>query len=184
MNTAIWLCEVTAQPVPLHDCLECAEHRRLPACPFPPTVLKALANSMRGGRRPAGSPSAGPTRRGRPAAGHRPPGLHAPGMVRPAAAAAPGEAQRTLVTAARHDLSRRAGVPGRREHGGRDPAHRLARRLGRARLDRRQDRPLRPGPAPRHGLQDHQQLRQEDGHPRPAQAAPRRPVLDLRLAAR
>ena len=47
MNTATWLCEVTAQPVPLHDCLECAEHRLLPACSFPPTVLKALANSMR-----------------------------------------------------------------------------------------------------------------------------------------
>jgi CRISPR/Cas system-associated exonuclease Cas4 (RecB family) len=47
MNTATWLCEVTAQPVPLHDCLECAEHRLVPSCPFPPTVLKALANSMR-----------------------------------------------------------------------------------------------------------------------------------------
>jgi CRISPR/Cas system-associated exonuclease Cas4 (RecB family) len=47
MNTEIWLCEITGQPVALHDCLECAEHRRLPACPFPPTVLKALANSMR-----------------------------------------------------------------------------------------------------------------------------------------
>jgi len=48
MNTEIWLCEITGQPIPLHDCLECAEHRQVPACPFPPTVLKALANSMRG----------------------------------------------------------------------------------------------------------------------------------------
>ena len=48
MNTAIWLCEITGQPIPLHDCLECAEHRQVPSCPFPPTVLKALANSMRG----------------------------------------------------------------------------------------------------------------------------------------
>ena len=45
---ALWLCEVTGHPIPLHDCLECAEHRQVPACPFPPTVLKALANSMRG----------------------------------------------------------------------------------------------------------------------------------------
>ena len=48
MNTEIWLCEITGQPIPLHDCLECAEHRQAPACPFPSTVLKALANSMRG----------------------------------------------------------------------------------------------------------------------------------------
>jgi len=48
MNTAIWLCETTGQPIPLHDCLECAEHRQVPVCPFPPTVLKALANSLRG----------------------------------------------------------------------------------------------------------------------------------------
>jgi len=49
MNPAeLWLCEITAQPVALHDCLECAEHRLVPTCPFPPTVLKALANSMRG----------------------------------------------------------------------------------------------------------------------------------------
>jgi len=46
--TPLWLCEITSQPIPLHDCLECAEHRQVPACPFPPTVLKALANSMRG----------------------------------------------------------------------------------------------------------------------------------------
>ena len=44
---ALWLCEITAQPILLHDCLQCAEHRQAPACPFPPTVLKALANSMR-----------------------------------------------------------------------------------------------------------------------------------------
>jgi hypothetical protein len=43
-----WLCEVSARPVPLHDCLECARHRLLPACPFPPTLLKALARSMEG----------------------------------------------------------------------------------------------------------------------------------------
>ena len=48
MNTAIWLCETTGHPIPLHDCLECAEHRQVPACPFPPTMLKALANSMKG----------------------------------------------------------------------------------------------------------------------------------------
>ena len=47
MNTAIWLCESTGHPIPLHDCLECAGHRQVPACPFPPTMLKALANSMR-----------------------------------------------------------------------------------------------------------------------------------------
>lgn len=44
---ANWLCEVTGRPIPLHDCLECAEHRRVPVCPFPATVLKALANSMK-----------------------------------------------------------------------------------------------------------------------------------------
>ncbi len=48
MNTANWLCEITGQPVPLHDCLACAEHRQAPACPFPPTMLRALANSMQG----------------------------------------------------------------------------------------------------------------------------------------
>ena len=46
--TCCWLCETTGRPIPLHDCLECAEHRQVPACPFPPTVLKALANSLRG----------------------------------------------------------------------------------------------------------------------------------------
>ena len=45
---ALWLCEITGGPIPLHDCLECAEHRQAPACPFPPTMLKALANSMQG----------------------------------------------------------------------------------------------------------------------------------------
>ena len=45
---AFWLCEITGQAIPLHDCLECAGHRQVPACPFPSTVLKALANSMRG----------------------------------------------------------------------------------------------------------------------------------------
>jgi len=45
--TTLWLCELTAQPISLHDCLECAEHRRVPACPFPPTMLRALANSMK-----------------------------------------------------------------------------------------------------------------------------------------
>jgi hypothetical protein len=48
MTHPLWLCETTGQPIPLHDCLDCAEHRQIPACPFPPTVLKALANSMRG----------------------------------------------------------------------------------------------------------------------------------------
>ena len=48
MNTEIWLCEITGRAIPLHDCLECAEHRQVLTCPFPPTVLKALANSMRG----------------------------------------------------------------------------------------------------------------------------------------
>ncbi len=45
---SLWLCEETGRPVPLHDCLECARQRRLPACPFPPTILQALANSMQG----------------------------------------------------------------------------------------------------------------------------------------
>ena len=44
----LWLCEETRRPVPLHDCLECARHRRLPACPFPPTMLRALAKSIEG----------------------------------------------------------------------------------------------------------------------------------------
>jgi CRISPR/Cas system-associated exonuclease Cas4 (RecB family) len=48
MTHPLWLCETTGLPIPLHECLECAEHRQIPACPFPPTVLKALANSMRG----------------------------------------------------------------------------------------------------------------------------------------
>lgn len=48
MNTTLWLCEMTGDPVPFHDCLACAERRQVPACPFPPTLLKALANSMRG----------------------------------------------------------------------------------------------------------------------------------------
>jgi hypothetical protein len=39
---------VTGRPIPLHDCLECAEQRQAPACPFPPTMLRALANSMKG----------------------------------------------------------------------------------------------------------------------------------------
>ena len=44
----LWLCELTGQPVTQHACLDCAEHRQAPACPFPPTMLKALANSMKG----------------------------------------------------------------------------------------------------------------------------------------
>ena len=44
----LWLCEETRRPVPLHDCLECARHRCRPACPFPPTMLRALAKSMEG----------------------------------------------------------------------------------------------------------------------------------------
>ena len=43
-----WLCEVTGQPVLLATCLECARHRQQPACPFPPTILRALAHSLAG----------------------------------------------------------------------------------------------------------------------------------------
>lgn len=43
-----WLCEVTGQPTPLATCLECARHRQQPACPFPPTILRALARSLAG----------------------------------------------------------------------------------------------------------------------------------------
>ena len=43
-----WLCEVTGQPVPLAACLECARHRQQQACPFPPTILRALARSLAG----------------------------------------------------------------------------------------------------------------------------------------
>ena len=48
MNTPLWLCELTGQSVSQHACLECAEQRQAPACPFPPTMLRALANSMQG----------------------------------------------------------------------------------------------------------------------------------------
>ncbi len=48
MNTPLWLCETTGQPVSQHDCLDCAEHRRVLTCPFPPTMLRALANSIQG----------------------------------------------------------------------------------------------------------------------------------------
>jgi len=43
-----WLCEVTGQPVLLATCLECARHRQQLACPFPPTILAALARSLAG----------------------------------------------------------------------------------------------------------------------------------------
>lgn len=47
----LWLCETTGNPVPFHDCLACAERRQQPVCPFPPAILKALANSMQADER-------------------------------------------------------------------------------------------------------------------------------------
>ncbi len=47
-NPQLWLCEVTGQPAPLADCLACARYRRQPACPYPPTILAALARSLAG----------------------------------------------------------------------------------------------------------------------------------------
>ena len=43
-----WLCEVSAQPVSLAECLACSRRRAQVRCPFVPSILKALANS-RGG---------------------------------------------------------------------------------------------------------------------------------------
>ena len=43
-----WLCEVTGQPVLLATCLECARHRQQLACPYPPSILRALARSLAG----------------------------------------------------------------------------------------------------------------------------------------
>lgn len=43
-----WLCEVTGRPAPLASCLECARRRQQLACPFPPTILTALARSLAG----------------------------------------------------------------------------------------------------------------------------------------
>lgn len=42
----LWLCEVTGEPVALHDCLACARERRRPACQFNPAILRALANAQ------------------------------------------------------------------------------------------------------------------------------------------
>ncbi len=42
----LWLCEVTGEPVALHDCLTCSRERRRPECQFNPAILRALANAQ------------------------------------------------------------------------------------------------------------------------------------------